>query len=137
MKSTSYALHMAHYLQSHAAEQQPLSNKTKPQTWKERVRLAWYFVKLNEALKDGVVKFSFWKKDGTIREAKGTTLLLLVPKDKQPKGIQNSKLKIQNYGTIPFYDIDKKAWRSFSITHFIGFVTIYHLTSQPVNQKTS
>ena len=130
MKSTSYALKMAHYLQSHAAEQQPLSNKTKPQTWKERVRLAWYFVKFNEALKDGVVKFSFWKKDGTIREAKGTTLLLLVPKDKQPKGIQNSKFKIQNYGTIPFFDLDKGEWRSFSITHFIGFVTMYELRAR-------
>ena len=29
--------------------------------------------------------------------------------------------------TIAFYDIDKKDWRCFSITHFIGFVTVYEL----------
>ena len=33
--------------------------------------------------------------------------------------------------TIAFYDIDKKAWRSFSITHFIGFVSIYRLVENP------
>ena len=135
MKSTSYALMMAHYLQSHAAEQQPLSNKTKPQTWKERVRLAWYFVKFNEALKDGVVKFSFWKKDGSIREATGTKNMLLIPFENRPQAL--SPESVSPVQTIAFYDIDKKDWRCFSITHFIGFVTIYHLTSQPVNQKTS
>ena len=126
MKSkTSYALKMAHYLQSHAAEQQPLFNKAKPQTWKERVRLAWYFVKFNEALKDGLVTFSFWKKDGTIREAKGTKCMILIPKEDQPKALTpESVAPVQ---TIAFYDIDKKAWRSFCITHFIGFVSIYRL----------
>ena len=125
MKSTSYALLMAHYLQSHAAEQQPLSNKTKPQTWKERVRLAWYFVKFNKALKDGLVTFSFWKKDGTIREAKGTKHPLLIPFEDRPT--TNNKRPTTNYGTIPFFDLDKGEWRSFSITHFIGFVTFYRL----------
>ena len=126
MKSkTSYALKMAHYLQSHAAEQQPLSNKNKPQTWSERVRLAWYFVKFNEALKDGLVTFSFWKKDGTIREARATKNLLLIPDEKKPKG--QVDYGIESYSAIPFFDLDKGEWRSFSITHFIGFVTVYQL----------
>ena len=125
MKSTSYALKMAHYLQSHAAEQQPLSNKTKPQTWKDRVRLAWYFVKFNEALKHGVVTFSFWKIDGTIREARGTKNMLLIPFEDRPKAFTPES--VTQFQTIPFYDIDKKAWRSFSITHFIGFVSLYRL----------
>ena len=86
MKSSSRALHMAHYLQAHADEQQPLSGKNKPQTWSERLKLAWFFVKFNDALKDGVVTFSFWKKDGSIREAKGTKHPLLIPTDKHPKG---------------------------------------------------
>ena len=135
MKSSSLALHMAHYLQAHAAEQQPLSNKSKPQTWSERVRLAWFFVKFNDALKDGVVTFSFWKKDGSIREAKGTKHPLLIPTDKHPKGTRDPSSF--QFSTFTFFDLDKGEWRSFSITHFIGFVTIYQLTSQPVNQKTS
>ena len=127
MNKASKALLMAHYLQSHAAEQQPLSGKNKPQTWSERLRLAWFFVKFNEALKDGVVTFSFWKKDGSIREAKGTTLLLLVPKDKQPKGM---KAVSHQPSAISFFDLDKGEWRSFSITHFIGFVTMYELRAR-------
>ena len=125
MKSTSYALMMAHYLQSHAAEQQPLSNKTKPQTWSERLRLAWFFVKFNEALKDGVVTFSFWKKDGTIREAKGTKNMLLIPFEDRPQAL--SPESVSPVQTIAFYDIDKKGWRCFSITNFIGFVSLYRL----------
>ena len=135
MNKASKALMMAHYLQSHAAEQQPLSGKNKPQTWSERLRLAWFFVKFNEALKDGVVTFSFWKKDGSIREAKGTLHPLLIPFDKHPKGTRDPSSF--QFSTFPFFDLDKGEWRSFSITHFIGFVTIYQLTSQPVNQLTT
>ena len=91
----------------------------------ERVRLAWYFVKFNEALKDGVVKFSFWKKDGSIREATGTKNMLLIPFENRPKTVIEDSLKPVQ--TITFYDIDKKAWRSFCITNFIGFVSLYRL----------
>ena len=133
MKSSSHALHMAHYLQTHAAEQHPLSNKSIPQTWSERLRLAWFFVKFNEALKDGVVTFSFWKKDGSIREAKGTKNLLLIPTDKHPKGTRDPSSF--QFSTFTFFDLDKGEWRSFSITHFIGFVTIYQLTRRPVDHK--
>ena len=63
------------------------------------------------------------KKDGEIREAKGTLCDILIPYDDRPKStICNKPLSIINY-----FDINKKGWRSFSITHFIGFVTIYEL----------
>ena len=128
MKSSSRALHMAHYLQAHADEQQPLSGKNKPQTWSDFVGLGWYLEFLRERLKSGVVTFSFWKKDGSIREAKGTLHPLLIPFEDRPT--TNDKRPTTNYGTIPFYDIDKKAWRSFSVTHFIGFVSIYKITNE-------
>ena len=127
MKSSSRALHMAHYLQAHADEQQPLSGKNKPQTWSDYVGLGWYLEFLRERLKDGVVTFSFWKKDGSIREAKGTLHPLLIPFDKLPKGM---KAVSHQPSAISFFDLDKGEWRSFSITHFIGFVTIYKITNE-------
>ena len=102
-----------------------LSSKTKPVTWSDRVKLAWYFVRFCQALNAGIVTFSFWKKDGSIREAKGTTHPLLIPLDKRPK--TNDQSPMTNYQSIPYFDLDRNDWRSFSITHFIGFVTIYEL----------
>ena len=125
MKTSSLALHYAHYLQKHAAEQMLLSTKTKPVTWSDRLHLAWYFVHFCQALKNGVVTFSFWKKDGSIREAKGTTHPLLIPLDKRPKG--TDKMVNGKWSMVNYYDLDRNDWRSFNITHFIGFVTIYEL----------
>ena len=109
-------MHMAHILY-----------KNRPDfAWSDIVRHAWYFERFRSWLNAGVVTFSFWKKDGSIREAKGTTHPLLIPEDKRPKN--NNQSPITNHQSIPFFDLDKQDWRSFSITHFIGFVTIYQLS---------
>ena len=127
MKSSSLALHYAHQLQKNAAEQMLLSSKNKPVNWAQRVRLGWYYVNLREWLKNGIVIFSFWKKDGTIREAKGTLNDLLIPLDKRPHmDLQHEP----NYSAIAFYDLDKNDWRSFSITHFIGFVSRWEISKK-------
>ena len=134
MKSSSLALHYAHYLQKHAAEQMLLATKNKPVTWSDRLHLAWYFVHFCQALRNGVVTFSFWKKDGSIREAKGTTHPLLIPLDKRPHmDLQHEP----NYSAIAFFDLDKQEWRSFSITNFIGFVTIYELKEKRSKRAVS
>ena len=124
------ALFIAHYLQKNAVHQMPLSDKSVPANWSERLKLAWYLVHLRERLANGVVTFSFWKKDHSIREAKGTLHPLLIPADKRPKG--NDQSPITNYQSIPFFDLDKGEWRSFSVTHFIGFVTYYELKMRTV-----
>ena len=126
MKTSSLALHYAHILQKHAAEQMLLSTKTKPVTWSDRLHLAWFFVHFCQALNAGVVTFSFWKKDGSIREAKGTTHPLLIPEDKRPKG--TDKMVNGKWSMVNYFDLDRNDWRSFNITHFIGFVTIYQLS---------
>lgn len=119
----SRVLHMAHILHTNRPDFQ----------WSDMVRYAWYFHRFREALKAGVVTFSFFKEDGSIREAKGTLNWVLIPAADLPKsGADNSSLPARRdsaevYSAIPFYDIDKKAWRSFSITRFIGFVTCYKL----------
>ena len=109
-------MHMAHILRKN--HKSPITNYK----WSDYVTLAWYFERFRSWLNAGIVTFSFWKKDGSIREAKGTTHPLLIPLDKRPKG--EKAVSIQ-FSAIPFFDLEKQDWRSFNITHFIGFVTIF------------
>ena len=118
---------MAHYLQKN--HKSPYGDSRSEEItnykWSDYVTLAWFFVHFCQALNSGIVTFSFWKKDGSIREAKGTTHPLLIPEDKRPKN--NNQSPITNHQSIPYFDLDRNDWRSFNITHFIGFVTIYQL----------
>lgn len=69
-------------------------------------------------LSNFVVKFSFTKKDGTIREAIGTTNASLIPE--QPTK-ETSRTYKSNPSIIKYYDIDKEGWRSFNESNFISF----------------
>ena len=111
----SRALHMAHILRRKGSGVGP--------SWSDTVARAWYFVRFRDWLNQGVVRFSFFKKDGSIREAVGTTNLMLIPEDKQPKGTANAPV----YSTINFFDLQKSEWRSFNILSFIGFVDRWEL----------
>ena len=92
--------------------------------WSDLVRHAWYFENLREWLRKGVVTFSYWKKDGTIREAKGTLNDLFIPLDKRPKG---NTPPSGGWGALNYFDLDRNDWRSFAVTHYIGFVTVWEL----------
>lgn len=69
---------------------------------------------LKKKLHEGVVSFTFKKKDGTTRTAKGTTKMDLIPEEKRPvektidPNVVQGETSFQTY-----YDIDKQAWRSF------------------------
>ena len=119
------ALRMAHNL--YTSEHKIILGVSRQEvlTWRDCLIMGWYFIQFRKRLANGVVTFSFWKKDGTIREAKGTTNMLLIPKEDHPAAL--SPESVTPFSAIPFYDLDKRAWRSFSITHFIGFVTVYEL----------
>jgi hypothetical protein len=93
--------------------------------WGDILRYGWYFVRFRKWLANGVIHFSYFKEDGSIREARGTLSVHLIPRDDAPKGTSTGK---PNFGVINYYDIDKKDWRSFKITNFIGFVSGYSLT---------
>ena len=71
---------------------------------------------LKKALYEGIVIFDFIKKDGSKRQARGTTCPDLVPADDTPKG-KRTPLQQAAYDrqTVAFYDINKKAWRSMRI----------------------
>ena len=39
------------------------------------------------------------------------------------------------FATIPFFDLDKREWRSFNIENFIGFVTIWELKEKRTKRE--
>jgi hypothetical protein len=71
---------------------------------------------LRNALNEGVVLFQFIKKDGSLREARGTTNDLLVPLGDMPKGKRTPEEQAKyDSATVAFYDINAKGWRSMRI----------------------
>lgn len=62
---------------------------------------------LKGKLRERSVRFAFLKKDGTVREAKGTRNMNLIPNEHIPKGKDKIVL-----GTIPFWDLEAEAWKS-------------------------
>ena len=126
ISKSARAMNMAHILYKKRIEERTSMIAYDPQLeWKNALKRGWYFVRFNEWLSGGIVKFSFFKKDGSIREAVGTKDLRIIPKEKWPKGADADHMP--NYSTVTFFDLDKQEWRSFDITRFIGFVTIYEL----------
>ena len=72
---------------------------------------------LRKALNQGVVNFTFIKKDGTLRHARGTTSPHLIPTDNTPKGARTPSVQaLYEQQVVTFYDIDKKGWRSMQIS---------------------
>lgn len=68
-------------------------------------------VELKEKIKKGIVKFSYEKKDGTIREAEGTTKpSILEEHNAVPQ--ENSEYSYTDEVTR-YYDIGSEGWRSF------------------------
>ena len=64
---------------------------------------------VRKALKSQIIKISFEKKDGTIRDMSCTLMESKIPDEKKPK-TTNSK---QNPAVLPVFDVEKDAWRSF------------------------
>ena len=84
----------------------------------EAARLTEKALELHDALKDGVVTFSFTKKDGSERIAKGTLKRDLVPEYEA----KTDRPPTKNYGAMTYYDLEKNAFRSFKIVNLIGIV---------------
>ena len=114
-----------------------LLDRSKPGqfAWSDLVRHAWYFERFRQWLSEGIVTFTYLKKDNSIRDAKGSLNPLLIPDEDKPKGMENGKLKMENYAIINYYDLDKKGWRSFDIRLFVGYVTIYELKEKEAKRK--
>ena len=97
--------------------------------WQNALKRAWYFERLRKALSKGVVRFSYFKADGSIREAVGTTCNLLIPTEKHPKGTSQR----ENLISISYFDFERQDWRGFRIESFIGFVDVWQLVRMDGN----
>jgi len=69
---------------------------------------------LKARLREGLVEFSFVKKDGVLRRAVGTTNLRQIPADQHPKGVREASPK-----QVCFWDLLTGEWRSVSIESLI------------------
>lgn len=89
----------------------------------------WHMITLHDALKNGILRFEFIKKDGTRRTALGTLHPLLIPEDKMPKGVKPKPLELHadDFKAMPFFDIVKQEWRSFSVTAFDEVIEAYQI----------
>ena len=113
-------MYMAHILYKKRIEERTSMIAYDPQQqWKNALKRAWYFIRFRKALADGVVTFSFWKKDGTIREAHGTRRLLAIPHDSWPKGMRKASPSV-----LTFYDLNKGAWRCLRRTSLLGWFEV-------------
>ena len=62
---------------------------------------------LRQKLQEGVVKFTYKKVNGDIREATGTRNFNHIPEEANPKGTG-----VVKPGIIAYYDLDVQGWRS-------------------------
>lgn len=74
---------------------------------------------LRNKLKLGYTKFVFKKKDGSRREAMGTTNLEAIPQEFWPKDMDNEEQKPRNEAIVTYYDMEKGAWRSCKVENIL------------------
>lgn len=72
--------------------------------------------KLRRLLKSGVVEFSYKKKDGTERYAKGTLKTSLLPEIDR----DDERSKKLSDDCFYYYDLNREDWRCFLKDNFIG-----------------
>jgi len=82
------------------------------------LKQAWWFESFRDALNNGFARFTYYKKDGTTRTALGTRSSVLIPTDKLPKGQMEINEWEDIVKAIPYFDLDKNEWRSFSVLNF-------------------
>jgi hypothetical protein len=74
-------------------------------------------------LASGVYRFSYFKKEGHIREARGTLCPDLIPEEHHPKSLSAARsVNSENSSSFSYYDLIAGGWRSFCLDLFIGFV---------------
>ena len=113
----------------HGEDRHPvhIMHKDKPRfPWSEILRRAWWFIGFRNRLSYGFATFSFWKKDGSIREAKGTLFMPLIPMDKWPK--EDVGVRCTVYGVwCTVYGVRRKN-RSFRAIFLISEVRKWFVT---------
>ena len=110
----------------------PVILKGSPIDSSRALKYAWWFARFRNKLATGVYRFSYFKIDGSIREAVGTLNPDLIPEEHHPKSLSAARSDSSEiYSSFCYFDLDQQGWRSFRIDLFIGFVE-----PVPVDQKT-
>ena len=104
---------------NHLRKNNPVILRGQSVTSSLALKYAWWFESFRAQLASGVYRFSYLKKDGTVREARGTLDFARIPEDQLPKGSESS---LVNGSVVNYFDIEKAAWRSFRLDNFVGFV---------------
>ena len=73
-------------------------------------------VDLKERLHNGEVTFEYKKKDGTIRRARGTLRMDVIPEQYWPV------LRPTAPDNVRYWDLDSEGWRSFIPDNFVRIV---------------
>lgn len=71
----------------------------------------------DKMLREGVVDFEFVKKDGSVRQAKGTLLAEHLP---APKADSDGTSRKTSENVMVYFDMEKQAFRSFVKESFVG-----------------
>ena len=105
---------------NHIRKNNPVILRGATATQSQALKYAWWFEAFRNKLATGVYRFSYMKRDGSIREAKGTLDFSRIPDAKWP----NAKTRVERepVPVFPYYDLEKASWRSFRLDNFIGFV---------------
>ena len=89
------------------------------------LKQAWWFESFRNALNNGLARFTYYKKDGSTRTALGTRSPLLIPADKAPKCPQNNDEWEERAKAIPYFDLEKREWRSFNVLNFVSLDEVW------------
>jgi hypothetical protein len=84
------------------------------------LKQAWWFELFRDTLSNSFARFTYYKKDGTLRTALGTRSPLLIPADKAPKCPQTKEEWEERAKSIPYFDLEKREWRSFNVLNFVS-----------------
>ena len=71
---------------------------------------------LKQKLHDGEVNFTYQKKDGSERTARGTLNVQVMGEENSPKGMDYNK----NDDVTRYYDLNSNGWRSFINVNLIS-----------------
>ena len=108
---------------NHLKKENPVILRGRAITPSQALKYAWWFESFRTKLSTGKYRFSYFKKEGSIREAVGTLNFDLIPPEQRPKVLKPDIVdQVEKYTTFTYYDLTVHGWRSFCIDLFIGFV---------------
>lgn len=74
----------------------------------------------DKMLHEGIVEFEYIKKDGSVRQAKGTLVAEYLPAPNADSDGSDGKTRKANENVMVYFDMEKKSFRSFVKGHFLG-----------------